>query len=496
MKKILITFLTLFFSCTVQAADLLEVYQQAQCSDPVFQQAVAQRLSTKEGVPISLASLLPNLLLNFNPTVTRQGFAGSSLLTDIAGNTISPRNNTQRAYNLSLSLNQTIFDYAQYANLQGSLATSNAADATLNAALQELMIRVSKAYFAILENEDKLRYSEASKITYKEQLSEAKQNYDVGLKTITDVYTAQARYDSAVADYVAKEADLANSRENLRAITGKYYPDISKLSESFPLLVPAPANIDAWTQTALRQNWNIKSAQYNVSSKLQTVHQEFAGHLPTAQLQGSLSRNYQDNINGYESFNQRNGPAEQVAKTVGVNINFPIFSGGGVVAQTNQATYNYQVTQQQLEQATRDTVNSTRQSYLNVLSYISQIKADRQAIKSNISSLEGMEASYKVGTETLVNVLNQQEKLFQSQTEYATDRYAFVNNLLSLKQAAGTLSFDDLHAINRWLTESIDTTSIYHRKPIKQYSMACKKSPFKTRTPQGNRHHRHHHRSS
>ena len=350
------------------AADLIDVYKQAQCSDPTFQQAVSQRLSTKEGVPISLSSLLPNLLLNFNPTIARQNFSGSNLTTDFNGNTISPRDNTQRAYNLTLSLTQTVFDYAQIANLEGALATSKGADATLNSALQNLMIRVSKAYLAILENEDKLSYADATKVAYKEQLDQAQQQYDVGLKTITDVYTARARYDSAVADVIAKETDVTNSRENLRVITGKYYPDLSKLSERLPLISPHPTNIDSWVKTAIQQNWAIKTTQYSVENKLQNVHQQFAGHLPTMQLQGSLERQYQDNINGYQSFNQRNGPGTETSKTVGVNINFPIFSGGGVVAQTNQATYDFQVSQQQMEQTLRDTINQTRQSYLNVIS--------------------------------------------------------------------------------------------------------------------------------
>lgn len=471
MKRLTLSLIVLMLSpLAANASNLLEVYRQAQISDPIFQQAVSQRLATKEGVPISLSSLLPNLLLNFNPTISRQGYSGSNLQTDIDGNTISPRNNTQRAYNLSLSLTQTVFDYAQIANLEGACATSKGADATLNSALQDLMIRTSKAYFAILENEDKLRYAEATKIAYKEQLDQAQQQYDVGLKTITDVYTAQARYDSAVADVIAKETDVANARENLRVITGKYYPDLAKLSERLPLVSPAPTNIESWVNKAIQQNWAIKTAQYTAQSKLQNVHQQFAGHLPTAQLQGSLERQYANNINGYESFNQRNGPGVVTAKTVGVNINFPVFSGGGVVAQTNQATYNYQVAQQQMEQTLRDTINQTRQSYLNVVSGISQIQADRQAIKSNISSLEGMEASYRVGTETLVNVLNQQQKLFESQTEYATDRYAFVNNVLLLKQAAGTLSFDDLHALNAWLSEEEEAAaparSAYRKKHL------------------------------
>src|SRR3990167_8464249 len=117
-----------------------------------------------------------------------------------------------------------------------------------------------------------------------------------------------------------------------------------------------------------------------------------------------------------------------------------------------------EVAQQQLEQTQRSMLNATRQSYFGVISGISQVKADRQAVKSSISSLQGMEESFRVGAETLVNVLNQQEKVFQAQTQYAADRYAFVTNFLALKQAAGTLGFDDLRAINAYLRDNAGTT--------------------------------------
>jgi outer membrane protein len=79
----------------------------------------------------------------------------------------------------------------------------------------------------------------------------------------------------------------------------------------------------------------------------------------------------------------------------------------------------------------------------------------RATVKSSKSSLKGMQASYNVGVETLVNVLNQQQKLFDAQKQYAIDRYAFINHFLSLKQAAGTLSFNDLYAINKWLRDTV-----------------------------------------
>lgn len=469
MKKLSLLLTLLFSSFAAHAADLIEVYQQAQMSDPKFQQAIATRLSTKEGVPIAAAALLPNIQMTANPTVSRYGYTGSNfqaVIPSIPTNTILPRNLTTRSYTLALNATQTVFNFQQFSAIAQQVALSKGADATLNAALQDLMIRVSKAYFAVLQDEENLVYNEANKLANAEQLEQVKQQYNVGLKTITDVYTAQAAYDTAVSQYIQAQTTLANDRENLRVITGRYYPQLSSLSDDFPLITPKPSDVEEWVKIAQLQNWSIKSSQFQLESYRQIIREQFAGHLPTVSVQGSWTRQYTDNINKYATFEYRRGPGTTNDKSLGLNINVPIFEGGGVIAQTNQAVYNYQAAQQSLEQTVRNTINTTRQSYLNVISGISKIIADKQSIISNKSSLEGMEASYRVGTETLVDVLNQQQKLFQSQTMYAQDRYSFVNNILLLKQAAGTLSFDDLRAINAWLTEK-ERKSVVKSEKIK-----------------------------
>lgn len=466
MKKRILLLAALFcFNSVANAANLIDVYQQAIINDQIFQQAISQRLVTREGVPISIANLLPNVSLALNPSITRSSFSGSAFgVEPTTGIPLSPRNNTLRYYSITLTATQTIFNFAQFANVAGAYANAKGADATLNAALQDLIVRVAKAYFAVLKDEDNVSYTEASKLAYAQQLDQVRQQYKVGLKTITDVYTAEASYESAVAKNIAAQTQLTNDRENLRVITGTYYPNLSPLSDHFPLIVPQPENVEEWVSVAQSQNWSIRAQQYAVSAARQNVKQQVAGHLPTVQLQGTLDRLYSNNINGYTSFIQRNGPGTETDRKIGLNINVPIFSGGGVVALTNQAIYNLRLVQEKLEQTLRNTINTTRQSYLGVISGISQIKADKQAIKSNISSVNGMEASYRVGTETLVNVLNQREKLLQAQTQYATDRYSFVNSVLTLKQAAGTLSFGDLVALNSWLKSEYYAQNV---KPVK-----------------------------
>jgi outer membrane protein len=462
MKIILKIIVLCFLISNAHATNLIEVYQQALVNDPVYQQAVAQRYATNENVPINLAPMLPQAGISGGPLLNKSRVTGvpdSSALST-----------TSRGYSFTLSLSQTVFNYAQFKAFTSARATGRQADATLNAATQSLMLRVAQAYFAVLRDEDNLRYNILNKKSFKGQLDQINQQFKVGMKTQTDSYTAQASYDLASAGLIGAQTTLANDKENLRAITGMSYDSLDKLSEHFPLLTPNPSIMDAWVDTAVRQNWSVKAAQYANQAALENIKQQNGNHYPTLSLQGSYNISYSNTLgNGAADtavpiedaapIDNGNGtllPGASHSKDAEVllNIGIPLFQGGQVVAQTNQAKYNYQVTSQKLEQARRATVNNTRQSYLGIILGIKQIEADKLAIKSTYSSYLGLNQGYHIGTQTLVSVLNQQQRYFQAQTQYATDLYSYVNNLLILKQAAGTLSVDDIDAINSWLVQA------------------------------------------
>jgi len=446
MKNIILLLLFLLAPQSY-AATLADVYQQALISDPLYQQAISSRLSTQEGLPISFAGLLPTLTAQVNPYLNKQSISGASA-------TFEAGSITTRGYVVGLNVNQTVFDFGKVANLLGARALSKQADAALSAATQDLMVRVAKAYFTILQDEETLLYSKANQVWLTKLLDQVKQQYQVGLKTLTDVYATQAKYDSAVAQYITADNQVKNDKENLRVITGKWYDHINMLSEKFPFITPDPTDIDAWVQKAQQQNWAVKAEQYAVSNRLQQIRQQFAGHLPSLEASAGYTNNYAFNSQALFIENaplRVNGITRTVNKNVNLTLNIPLFQGGGTAAEVQKAKYDYQTEMQALEQTLRNTINTTRQSYLNILASISKISADRQAIKSAQSALEGMDEGYRVGTKTIIDVLQQQQSLFDAQKIYALDRYDYITNLLILKQAAGTLSGADLEAINQWL---------------------------------------------
>lgn len=441
VKRIIISCIGMIAFLALQqagAADLWQVYQQALKSDPTYQAAIATQMSKAEEVPINLALLLPQLNLNGDASVGK-GRSYANTPTQY-----SKYNYNSRRYEYNLKLTQSIFDVTNWNNLAAARNSVKAANATFNAAAQSLMQRTASAYFAVLQSQETLRYTKANRNALYQQYMQAFQGYKVGVKTITDVYQARAQYESAVSEYITAKNDLSNKFEDLRAITGVLYKNLNPLKENLPLINPQPNNIDRWVDAAIQQNWSLIAARYTTLAAHDNIAAKSGGHLPTANLFAEYNKTYTNSFSRGIGYTVA-GPE------AGIEVKVPILAGGGVNASVRQAIADYENASQEQEKSYRDTVNSTRQSFLGVLTGISTIRANKRAVISSQSSLRGTQEEYKVGTQTMVDVLIAQEKLFNSQRAYVNSRYDYINSLINLKFAAGTLSADDLAKINGWL---------------------------------------------
>ena len=445
-------------SSPVLATDLVEAYNDALKSDPTYLAAQSTYHAALQDTPISRAVLLPQLSLG--------GSNSGALFLDKAkasGSGQTDSTTTSRGYDVALSLTQSIFDFTAIEEFRAAQDTVKAAAATYYAALQTLMVTVATDYFAVLEAQENLRYADANVVANKSSLTQAQQQYEVGTNTQTDVYTAQAAYSTAVSQQVAAQNSVADAIETLRAVTGKEYTTFSALNKDFPLVSPDPKKVSEWVKVAVENNPNLKAAHYTAMSAMKTVSAQWGGHLPTVDLVASYGTDYQ-----YQTSNNSSDAGSDRTNTgsVGIGVSMPLFEGGLVTAQTKQAEFNYETAIHNLELEHRTIETSTRIDYLNVLSAISAVQADGTSVKSNQSALRGLEAGYRVGTQTMIDVLNQQSLLFQSEQSFATDRYNYVTNLINLKNDTGVLGLNDLEAINDWLGEApvIETSESADKK--------------------------------
>ena len=297
--------------------------------------------------------------------------------------------------------------------------------------------------------EQTLKFTKADVKAIARQLEQAKQRFEVGLIAITDVNEAQARYDGARADLIVAANNVDDTYEALLEITGVPAGALADLKTTVPLKPPSPASLDEWTETALQNNPSIISAKYNAEIAKKEIERQDAADSPALDLVGSYSLARSDADLGVDS---NNG-------IVGVQLSLPLYTGGGVQAATRQARHQYDAAQDALEQTRRAVEAQVRNGYRGVLSTISQVRALEATQVSARSALEATEAGFEVGTRTLVDVLNSQRELFGAKRDLAVSRYQYVLNMLSLLQAAGTLSATNVEAANAWLDAPVDTKS-------------------------------------
>jgi len=415
----------------------MDVYKKALTSDPTFKAANAEWLANQEKLPIARASLLPQLTAAGSATRTRTQSENSAFYDNNLG--------------YSLQLQQPIFNFSNWAKVWGAQAAVKQAEATFLAAQESLLQRTAVAYFDVLLAKDVLRYTKANKEAVARLLNQAKHKFDVGLIPIADLEDARATYDQATAKEIADTNNLSNKFESLREITGIRYLDLDSVKANFPLISPQPTDIEKWVKASEQQNFDIIAARFASVAARENIKIQNAEHLPTLTANGNYNYAYDNNLSG-AGFNRNK------AASVNAQLSIPLFQGGGVVAAARQADYQYQQALATLDQTSRSKISLTRQTYLGILSNISKIKADQQAIRSAQSSLRATEASYTAGIRTMADILYSQTKLYEAQNTFATDEYTYIKNLLTLKQLTGILNADDLSQINSWLEKPVSAT--------------------------------------
>lgn len=429
------------------ADNLMQVYRQAIDNDPTFKQAEADWLTARMNMPIAVAALLPNISAQAAVAFNNQQFTNDASFT---------RNGNYWSSAFSLSLYQPIFNWQYWKQVEAVSAQVKAATANYNAAFQDLMVRTTRAYFNVLQAYDMLRIARANKKTLAQQYDISKQKFDVGLAPITDVYDSQAQYDQAVAQEIANRNTLETNLETLHEITGVYYQVLDGLpAKGTPLVYPTPNDIEAWSITAEKQNYQIMAQRFATEASRINISIQAAAHLPNLSLQGQYSD--QTQYNRQLTFNDfENENLEQKLTTVGLVLQVPIFSGGSIVAKTRQARYEYASASAKLQYVDRQVVGQARQSFLGVVSNISKLKADQKTIISAENALKSSQANYKAGTRTMIDVLRETTQLYQAQQQYAFDQYTYMTNFIALKDAAGTLGPQDISNFSSWLDSPID----------------------------------------
>ena len=413
-----------------QAVDLVQTYQQALANDPVYTSARYALSAGNEASVQGRAALLPAV-----------GFGGNYSRSGQSWNTITN--------NYSLQLTQPLFRPAYWQQYQESKLSVAASEVRFAQAQQDLILRVSQAYFDTLTAQDVLASLQAQKSAIAEQLASAKRNFEVGTATITDTNEAQASYDLVIAQEIAATNNLEVARNVLQQIIGKPPAPLATLRPGVQLSAPQPAAIEIWVSSAEDQNFGVVGQQIALDTAKYDIKKARAGHLPTVDL--IASRAHADVSGSDIPFNN----ITQTANSIGVQWTIPLYAGGAVNSSVRQAVALEDKARADLENARRTAALNARQAYLGVSSGLAQVKAYEAAEISSQSSLDSNRLGYQVGVRINIDVLNAQQQLFSTRRDLAKARYDTLMNSLKLKSAVGTLKEEDLQQVNVLLTPAV-----------------------------------------
>jgi outer membrane protein len=469
MKRVIALGLALLpLAGAASAKDLVAVFQDALQNDPVIRQADANRLAAREARPQALSALLPQL--NGTASITRDHQSGFQDQVDAVTNPANPNgppllevvpesdtiDTSTRTW--ALNLKQNLFSWSNWMALKAASAQVAQAEATYQAAEQQLILRVGTAYFNVLTAVDTLEADQAALEALARQQDQSEKRFEVGLIAITDVEDARAARDTAAATVIADKRALATAEDQLQEITGQKYDQLAKPGDDMPLLNPDPAEESRWVDISLEQNPTLISSRLGADIARDNVRVAVGAHLPSLDILAGRSYTYNTSDETLEGF-PFNGVDNKINdRQITLQLTVPLFSGGLTQSKVRQAEYLWIAAKEGVVQTSRATERQARDAYLGVISGIAHVHALRQALESNHTALKATEAGYDVGTRTSVDVVTARRNFVQAQTNYTVARYDYIVSVLTLRLAAGTLDRPELNSINTWLTASAPTS--------------------------------------
>ncbi|MDY0743962.1 TolC family outer membrane protein [Paucibacter sp. R3-3] len=411
------------------AVDLLASWRAARLHDAGLMAADAALRVALEKIPQGDALLAPRLDLTAN--------AGQSAQLYRPGETVAahpPSGLNGQGYGADLVLTKPLYDAASSAARDRLHREAEQARQQYVASVQDLMLRVARAYFDVLLARENLTLATAQAQAVGEQLALAREKYALGLAPITDTDDAQARHDSLLAAEVTNANDLANKSDAFSVLTGLDAGDVAPLSASLPVLAPEPAELARWQDQALHDNTTLRQLALGVSIAAGQIDQYKWQGAPVVSLSASLGRQYQAG-----SISTSGGRDVTSTGAVGLLLTIPLLDGHLRQSQLRQAYAAREQQQYTLEAGQREIERATRQYFTALRDGAHRVRALERARVSGESSIRSSKLGQEVGVRTVIDVLNAEQNYYQTLSSLTAARADYLYSELQLAAAAGAL---------------------------------------------------------
>ncbi|MFH1034533.1 MAG: TolC family outer membrane protein [Pseudomonadota bacterium] len=438
---VLVLLACLLGDCSLVAAEgLWEVFQLAKDNDPQLRAAEATLLAAQQAKPKVMATLLPSLAASGSNGLNH--FEDKNPPVDLKTGASRP-NQDYDSKKYGLFLTQPVLNVQSWVGWPMADQRQEEAESSYRATVAEFCLRVLERYLKALSAEDKLHWVRVEKMAIEQGLLRARRASQLGLISPTAEYKAQAGYDMAVADEIAAENALENSRGDLRELTGGEHHSLAHLKPGLVLSPPEPNDLEKWKRLALTQNHTLLAKEHALDGARLEVLRQMAGHLPTLNLTAS---HYYEDTGGRT-------PGEDTVSSVALELKVPIFDGGAVTAQTREARHLQDKARQEYEGLRRQIIKKASESFRGVNESLRRVKALQQALKSNLAAVQATQHEVEVGASTMVDFLESLRDLYRARRDLTDAMHEYLLNRVRLMQLSGVLTEKDIRVLSQHFQE-------------------------------------------
>ena len=408
------------------AETLREALAKAYSSNPTITGARAQQRATDENVPIARAAGLPSV--NTSADFSQNLLRGGNSLT-----------NPARRLNAFAGVTVPVYSGGAVRNsVRAAEIRVEGGEATLRNTEATTFTDVVAAYNDVIRDEAIVGLNRQNVRVLETNLRASRDRFEVGDLTRTDVAQSEARLSLARAQLQSVEASLIGSRENYVRLVGSAPGTL----QPPPPLPNLDVTSDSAVEVALTDNPALLAAQRQRDASGYDVRVARAARLP--QLGVTVGQNYNNffgSLGAGQGFSTQQSGTSTVA---GLNVQMPIFQGGRVGAQIRQAQARRSVAMENVTATERPVIANTRAAYAIWKSSMEVIKSAEVAVSANRLSLEGVRAENSVGNRTILEILNAEQELLNSQVTLVTARRDSYVAGFALLAAMGKAEAEDL----------------------------------------------------
>jgi TolC family type I secretion outer membrane protein len=416
----------------------LSVYLDALNNNPGYQAVQAGRDAQHEDVAIARAGLLPSVSAGLERGRNRVDHSIGSIYSE----RLSYKN-----YSYGVNVRQPILRPYEIARYQQANRQSDVADSQLAGSRVDLAIKTLTSYFDAAYAQDLVNLLDARQASLEAQTRGAEKAYVAGIGSKVEISDARAKRDIVLAQKLDAQNQQDHSMRQLQAYAGRPLDNITLLSPAkFSTAMPRPLDLAGWIAAADTGNPELAAARSQVAVAEKEVSKATAGHLPTVDLVAGRTltgNNTLDQLSPY-------GEVKYQQNMIGVQVNIPIFSGGGVSATVRQADKRLLQAQLQAADAKENLEVQVRQEYGNLTQGAVKIRAYEQAEASAAENLLATRKGVQAGERSNLDVLQAEEQLYTTRRDLSLARYQLLLSRLRLLSYAGQLADDDVSEISTW----------------------------------------------